>query len=191
LINLNEKELIIKLSEGNTLAFGQLVNVYQKRLFYFSLHYLNNQETAKDVVQDVFSIVWESHKKMSEINNLSSWLFTLTKNQSLKKIEHLKVRQKHVDHLVFRQLKLAQSSLNQLDTSPLIFNEINAIITNKLNNLSPQTRRIFEMSRFENMKNKEIAEKLDISIKTVEANITKSLKLLKPALKHYLPIVFF
>ena len=188
---LKEIELLQKLTKGDSLAFAQLVNVYHERLQYFSLHYLNDREQAKDVVQDVFSAVWEDHQKFAEVKNLSSWLFTLTKNQCLKKIEHLKVRQKHANSLQYRQLELIKGSLDQLDTSPIIFDEINTIIQQTLEKLPPQSRRIFEMSRFENKKNREIAEELNISIKTVEAAVTKSLKLLRPALKHYLPIVFF
>lgn len=191
LINLNEIELLKNLSKGDSLAFSQVVNVYHERLLHFSVHYLNDRELAKDVVQDVFSSVWENHRKFGEIKNLSSWLFTLTKNQCLKRIERLKVRQKHASSLQYRQLELLQGSLNELDTSPLIFNEINTIIKQTLDKLPKQSRRIFEMSRFENKKNREIAGELNISIKTVEAAITKSLKLLRPALKQYLPIVFF
>lgn len=188
---LNEIELMQKLAKGDSLAFAKLVNVYHERLLHFSIHYLNNREPAKDVVQDVFSVVWEDHQKFSEVKNLSSWLFTLTKNQCLKKIEYLKVRQEHASSLQYRQLELVKSSLSRLDTSPVIFDEINTIIQQTLEKLPPQSRRIFEMSRFENKKNREIAEELNISIKTVEAAVTKSLKLLRPALKHYLPIVFF
>lgn len=188
---LNEIELLQNLAKGDSLAFVQVVNVYRERLSHFSMHYLNDRESARDIVQDVFSIVWENHQKFSEVKNLSSWLFSLTKNQCLKKIEHLKVRQKHASNLQYRQLALVQASLNELDTSPLIFNEINTIIKQTLGKLSPQSQRIFELSRFENKKNREIADELNVSIKTVEANITKSLKLLRPALKHYLPIVFF
>ncbi len=187
----SEIEIIGKVSEGDVVAFGQLVGVYQHRLFHFSLHYLNNEESAKDVVQDVFSIVWEGRAKFTEIKNLSSWIYTLAKNQCLKKIDYLKVRQKHANNLKFRQLELMKESLSSLDTSPVIFDEIKVIISKTLESLSPQARQIFEMSRFENKKNREIAEELGISVKTVEANITKTLKLLKPALKHYLPIVFF
>lgn len=189
--SLNEIELLQKLAAGDSLAFAQLVNVYHEHLLHFSMHYLNDREQARDVVQDVFSVIWEDHRKLGKINNLSSWLFTLTKNQCLKKIEHIKVRQKHSDMLRYRQLDIVQSSLNELDTSPVIFNEINTIILQTLDKLSPQNKRIFEMSRFNNMKNREIAEELNISVKTVEAGITKSLKLLRPALQQYLPIVFF
>jgi len=187
----NEIELLQKLAKGDSLAFVHVVEVYQDRLLHFSLHYLNDKEFARDVVQDVFSIIWEDHEKFHKVDNLSSWLFTLAKNQCLKKIEHLKVCQKHISKIQYRYLDLTRDSLNQLDTSPLIFSEINSIIKQTLAKLPPQTRCIFEMSRFENKKNLEIADELDISIKTVEAGITKVLKLLRPALKQYLPIVFF
>jgi len=189
-LNLTELELLQNLAKGDSLAFAHVVNVYQERLLHFSLHYLNNREVAKDVVQDVFTIIWEDKEKLSRVNNLSSWLFTLAKNQSLKRIERIKVSQKYLSKLQHRQLNLIQDSLSHLDTSPLIFDEIDSIFKKTVAKLPPQSKRIFEMSRFENKKNWEIADELNISIKTVEAGITKALKLLRPALKQYLPIVF-
>jgi len=188
--NLSEIDLLQNLAKGDSLAFNQVVNVYHERLMNFSMHYLNDRVYAKDIVQDVFLIVWENHQKFSEVRNLSSWMFSLTKNQCLKKIDYLKVRLNYSNDLLHRQLELAQSSLNQLDTTPLIFDEISTIINQTLAKLSPQSRNIFEMSRFQNKKNREIAEELHISLKTVESNITKSLKLLRPVLKDYLPFVF-
>ena len=189
--NENEKELLQKLAEGDKFSFGILFNIYHQRLFHFALHYLGDDEAAKDVVQDVYTIVWESHEKFVEVTNLSSWLFTTTKNQCLKKIDHLKVRQKHSDILKYRQLGVAMSALSELDTSPITFNEINNIITKTLDSLSPQARRIFELSRFENKKNREIADELGISIKTVEAKMTSTLKVFRKSLKHYLPFVIY
>ena len=189
--NLSEKEILIRLAEGNKLAYGFVFKIYYERLFRFSLHYLNDNEAAKDVIQDVFASMLEDSKKFAQVKNLSSWLYTLTKNLSLKKIDQLKVRQKHADTLKYRQLSHSLDALNELDTSPITFNEISKIISDTLEQLPDQTRKIFELSRFENKKNREIAEELNISIKTVEANITKTLKHLKKALKHYLPLVFF
>ncbi len=188
---MNEKEILMKLSEGDQVSYGFVFKIYYQRLFRFALHYLNDDEIAKDVVQDVFAIIWEDCKKFAQVKNLSSWLYTLTKNQCLKKIDKLKVRQKHTDEIKYRQLNLSLSSLNELDTSPITFDEISTIINKTLENLPQQTRLIFEMSRFDDKKNREIADELNISIKTVEANMTKALKQLKTALNHYLPLVFF
>ncbi|TLX70596.1 RNA polymerase sigma-70 factor [Labilibacter sediminis] len=189
--NLDENEIIKKLSEGDKVSFGLLFNIYYKRLSSFAFYYLNDEESAKDVIQDIFAIVWERHEELKEVHNLSSWLFSMTKNQCLKKIDHLKVRQKHTDYLKYRELEITQSALSDLDTSPLTFDEINSIIEKTLRSLSPQARRIFEMSRFEQKKNREIAEELGISIKTVEANMSKSLKVFKSSLRHYLPFVIY
>jgi RNA polymerase sigma-70 factor (ECF subfamily) len=188
---INEKEIIRRLSEGDKISFGMLFNVYYERLFRFALHYLNNEESAKDVVQDVFGHVWEKHVELLKVNNLSSWLFSITKNQCLKKIDHIKVVQKHSDVLKNRQLDIVRAALNELDTSPLIFGEIKKIIDSTLVSLSPKARRIFEMSRFENKKNREISEELGISIKTVEANMSRTLKIFKSSLKPYLPLVLY
>lgn len=188
---MDEKELIKNLSEGDKLSFGHLFNKYYKRLSSFAFYYLNDEESAKDVIQDIFAFVWERHDELKKVHNLSSWLFTMTKNQCLKKIDHLKVRQKHTDFLKYRELEITQSALSGLDTSPLAFDEINTIIDKTLKSLSPNARRIFEMSRFKHKKNKEIAEELDISIKTVEANMSKSLKVFKNSLRHYLPLVLY
>lgn len=190
-MNLNETDLLQNLAKGDWLAFAKVVEVYRERLLHFAMHYLNDREMAKDVVQDVLTIIWEDHKKFSIVNNLSSWLFTLAKNQCLKKIEHQKVRQKHIDNLQYRYWNVIHDSLTRLDTSPLIFEEIKTIMEQSLQRLPEQTRSIFEMSRFENKKNHEIAGELNISIKTVEAAITKTLKLLRPALQNYLPLIFF
>jgi len=187
----SENEILQELSAGNKNAFEFLYDTYQLRLYHFAFHYLNDEELSKDIVQDVFSIVWEDHKKFEGVSNVSSWLFTLTKNQCLKKIDHLKVKQKYADILKYRQLNIVQDALTELDTSPVTFDEINTIVNQTLSILSPQSRQIFEMSRFENLKNREIAEKLSISQKSVEAHITKALKYFKEALKNYLPFVAF
>ena len=189
--NYNESEILQKLSKGDQFSYGIIFNIYYSRLYYFALHYLNDKESSQDVVQDVFSYIWEDYEKFSEVKNLSSWLFSLTKNQCLKKIDHLKVKQKHADLLRYRQLNIIQSSLNELDTSQVIFDEIDTIVKQTLETLSPQSRRVFELSRFENKKNREIAEELNISQKAVEANITKALKDFRKALKNYLPFILF
>jgi len=187
----HENGILQKLANGDQFSFGIVFNIYYSRLYYFAQHYLNDEESAKDVVQDVFSAIWEDHGKFSEVKNLSSWLFSLTKNLCLKKIDHLKVKKKHHDLLKYRQLNITRSALDDLDTSPVIFDEISHIIDKTLAGMSVQSRRVFELSRFECKKNREIADELNISPKAVEAHITKALKDFRQALKNYLPFVIF
>lgn len=184
----NEQELIEKLTQGDQFSFGLVFHLYYSRLYHFAFHYLNDEEASKDIVQDVFFSVWEEKEKLTGVKNLSSWLYTMTKNLCLKKIDHLKVQQKHSDELKYRYLNVVQLSLHELDTSPVIFNEISRIIDQTLGKLPPQGRQIFELSRFGNKRNAEIATELNISVKTVEAHITRALKDLRKALKNYLPL---
>lgn len=186
--NLNEHEIVQKLAEGDQFSFRLVFHLYHSRLYHFAFHYLNDEESAKDVVQDVFSVIWEDRAKLADVKNLSSWLYSVTKNLCLKKIDQMKVNQKHSDFLKYRQLTVIQLSLNELDTSPVIFDEMTRIIDQTLEKLSPQSRLIFELSRYEHKKNAEIASELNISVKTVEAGITRALKDLRKALRHYLPL---
>ena len=184
----NERELIEKLAQGDQFSFGMVFHLYYSRLYHFAFHYLNEEEASKDTVQDVFTSVWDEREKLAGVKNLSSWLYTIAKNLCLKKIDHLKVRQKHADELKYRYLNVVQLSLNDLDTSPVLFDEISWIMDQTLHQLPAQGRQIFELSRFENKKNAEIAAELHISVKTVEAHITRALKDLRKALRHYLPL---
>ncbi|MDD4189806.1 MAG: RNA polymerase sigma-70 factor [Mangrovibacterium sp.] len=183
-----ERELIEKLAQGDQFSFGLVFHLYYSRLYHFALHYLNDEEASKDIIQDVFASVWIEKEKLAGVKNLSSWLYTIAKNLCLKKIDHLKVRQKHADELKYRYLNVIQLSLNDLDTSPVLFDEISRIMDQTLRQLPAQGRHIFELSRFENKKNAEIADELHISVKTVEAHITRALKDLRKALRHYLPV---
>lgn len=122
--------------------------------------------------------------------NLNAWLFTVTKNKSLKIISQLKSRQNYANHIKTRQLEVNYKSLTDFDTSNLIFEELQTQIRAALDKLSPACRKVFEMSRFDDKKNKEIAAELNLSIKTVEAQISKALRLLKADLKDYLPLFY-
>jgi RNA polymerase sigma-70 factor (ECF subfamily) len=86
---------------------------------------------------------------------------------------------------------LNYDALNSLDTSPMIFEEIEKIIQKTLDRLPPQCRRAFEMSRFEEKKYSEIAKEMQIAQKTVETHISNALKIFRVALKDYLPLVVF
>ena len=87
------------------------------------------------------------------------------------------------------ELEMNIEALTSLDTSELTFTEIERIIEETLAGLSPQCRKIFEMSRFSDKRNKEIAEELNISVKAVEGQITKALKIFRITLKEYLPLI--
>ena len=105
-------------------------------------------------------------------------------------LRHEKVKKKYkAEETLKKQNQIYAEALSALNTSTIAFQEIEVIIEKTLSELPPRCREIFILSRMDGKKNKEVAETLDISVKTVEAQITKALKMLRVSLKDYLPLV--
>lgn len=189
-MELTSKDLVINIIAGDKSSFEKVYRYYYSRLNYFAKQYVFDSEIAKNIVQDVFTELWVKRNVLQEETNLNAWLFTVTKNKSLKIISHLKSQKNYSNYINSRQLVINYSALSDFDTSNFVFEELQSQIDEALDKLSPACRKVFEMSRFEDLKNKQIAEELNLSIKTVEAHISKALRSLKSALKDYLPIFY-
>lgn len=189
-MDLADKEIVRKIISGDELSFEKVYRYYYPRLNYFAKQYLLDSEASKNIVQDVFTELWGNRKSLQTDTNLNAWLFTVTKNKSLKIISQRKSRQNYDNFIKSRQLNVNYKSLSEFDTSYLVFEELQSQIQAGLDKLTPACRKVFEMSRFEDKKNREIAEELNLSIKTVEAQISKALRSLKADLKDYLPLFY-
>ncbi|MGQ7868818.1 RNA polymerase sigma-70 factor [Sunxiuqinia sp. sy24] len=189
-MNLNKEEIVQQIKSGNKLVFEALYRFYYPKIAYFSNQYLLDSIESNSIAQDVFTDLWERRQKLTNHTNIQAWLFTVAKNKSLKRIEKLRSQQNYTGYLKGRQLEINYQSLSGFDTSEFVFEELQYKIEEALQKLSPSVRLVFEKSRFEDKKNREIAEELGISIKTVEAHISKSLKHLRVELKEYLPLLY-
>jgi len=189
-VDLESKEIVLKIISGDEASFEKVYSYYFPRLNYFAKQYLLEDEASKNIVQDVFTELWDKRQSLRNDTNLNAWLFTVTKNKSLKIISQLKSRQNYDNFIKSRQLEVNFKSLSEFDTSHLVFEELQVQIQSALEKLTPACRKVFEMSRFEDKKNREIAEELNLSIKTVEAQISKALRSLRADLKDYLPLFY-
>jgi len=190
-MDIYDSSLIGKLKNGDISSFEVIYKSHYRRIFHFALQYLRDEEACSNIIQDVFSSLWENKKKLVAETNLNAWLFTVTKNRCLKYIRDLKSEERHLGNLAEQRMSLIHDALNSLDTSPMAFQEIEKIIQRTLNSLTPQCRRAFEMSRFDEMKYSEIANEMQIAQKTVETHISSALKIFRTALKDYLPLMIF
>lgn len=189
----DEESLLDKLRNGDEAAFEVTYKSYAPRLFYFVHEYVPNRDIAEDIIQDSLMALWNKRSTLTDQTKLGAYLFTVAKNNCLYKLRDQRYKQKlfesaDVDE---SELDLNLDALTVLDTSLLTFMEIEHIIENTIGQLPPQCRTVFNLSRFEEKKNKEIAEELGISVKAVEGHISKALKLFRTSLKEYLPIVAF
>jgi RNA polymerase sigma-70 factor (ECF subfamily) len=190
-MDIYDGSLLGKLKDGDVSSFELIYKSHYRRIFHFSFQYLQNTETCSNIIQDVFSSLWDKREKLANDTNLNAWLFTVTKNKCLKHIRNIKTEKRHLENLGEQRMILNFDALNSLDTSPMTFEEIEKIIQKTLDNLPPKCRIAFEMSRFEEKKYSEIADVMQISQKTVETHISNALKIFRITLKDYLPLLIF
>lgn len=187
------REIVKQLTKGDEPSFKVVFNHYFPKLFHFIREYIPNDDLAENLVQDTFLILWNKKENLQEDTNLNAWLYTVARNHCLKKLRDDKTRRSLFFSGLSNELELELNidALSGLDTTELTFIEIQRIVDETLENLSPQCRTVFEMSRFSDKKNKEIAKELHISIKAVEGQITKALKIFRTNLKEYLPLISY
>ncbi|MBN2890236.1 MAG: RNA polymerase sigma-70 factor [Bacteroidales bacterium] len=165
--------------------FEQIFKEYYSELCGFANKFMLDIYDAEEIVQDVFVSIW-NNKETIDINvSLKSYLYSSVKNSCLNKKKHIKIREKYKEH---NEREMEQSSVNTDDEYNAT--ELDIKIRSVIENMPIQRRKIFVMSRYEGLKYKEIAEALNISIKTVENQMGSALKFLRKELIDYIVILF-
>ena len=180
--SLEERFIISGLKKRDKAVFDFVFKYYYSGLCAYSMNYISSQQVAEDIVQGFFVSLWIKSENLEINTSLKSYLFTSVKNKCLDHLKHNKVKESYQKHLTNTPDQQEPSHL-----SMYVETELNEILASAIEKLSPRCREIFELSRFEGLKNAEIAEKLQISKRTVELQISNALKLLKEELKDILP----
>ena len=168
----NESQLVRNLSRGNLLAFNTLYKEYSGRLYRFGLGYLKSEAEAEELVQEVFTIIWEKRADLKVELSFKSFLFTIAFNIIRK---HFRTKSYFTEYF-----KSELSPDLDLQTSQKItYNSLQQYITELVNKLPERRKEIFIKSRFHGLTIKEIAEDMNISHKTVENQLTDALKFIR------------
>lgn len=172
---------------GEEKTFHTIFIAYFESLTVFAKAYVVDIEIAKDIVQEAFYNLWEKRSSLPENSDLKSYLYQATRNNCLNYLKRLKVQEKYEKRILdnYNDLLLNHEALSQLNVDALSFNELLEALNKAISNLPPKCREVFELSRVDGMKNREIAEQLNISVKAVEGHISKALKQLKDQLNSY------
>lgn len=168
----------------NKADFEALFNVHYSRLCAYAFNFLKEQEGSEEVVQEVFFKLWIKRQSISIESSMESYLYRSVRNASLSLIKHINIREKYKEHNQ-QEIKYAE----EVDQDPMNASELDLKIRMSIDLLPEQRRKIFILSRYEQLKYKEIADKLGISVKTVENQIGKALQFLRKELADYLPLV--
>ena len=185
-LNADSKFLIDRLRKGEGSAYELLFNEYYKVLTVFANKYVNDIETAKELVQDLFVHLYEKRENLDINSSLKSYLFRSTHNRCINYINAQKIRTRHADYVMYTadiQENILEQEVNKTELEHALYNAINQ--------LPPKCRSIFKMNRFDGLSNAEIAERLKLSKRTVETQISKALKILRIKIEPYLAAGIF
>jgi len=173
--------------------FDALYKQFYKKAFYFTQSYVHDELVAEDITSESLIKLWEQLRR-TEIHHPEVFLLTILKNKSLDYLKHKVIKETALDELKSihkEELDMRISMLEACNPEEVFSSEIQQIVQKTLAQFPEQTRLIFDMSRFENRSNREIAEAFGYSIKNVEYHISKVLKALRVSLKDYLPLFYF
>ncbi|WP_346857422.1 RNA polymerase sigma-70 factor [uncultured Draconibacterium sp.] len=179
----NIKPLLAKISfENDERAFKQFFDVYADRLYHFAFSFVKNKSVAEEAVSDVFFKVWLHRAQLVNIQNLKAYLFKATYNTSLNYLDEMNRK---------KAISLEDIEVNfGVDTicpeTELITKELKELIENAIEDLPPRCKLIYKMAKVEKMKYLEIADLLDISVKTINHQLSIALKKIGDQIKTYL-----
>ena len=177
-----DNDLFTRIKNDNKYAFEELFERYWEMLFRFCNGILGDEELCQDIIQEIFTDLWQRRKTL-RIENVKAFLFQAVRNKVAKHIRHIQLKRKHLE-------VIAKLSGVGLSTEAIYeLKELRQTIDEHLKALPNRCYQIFKLSRFEHYSNQEIAQQLNISIRTVETQISRAIKHLRISLKPELLVI--
>ena len=174
---IRDSEIIRRINEGDIGQFETLFRSSYLSLVKYAGKLVKDTDSAEEIVQDLFFRLWQDRGKLKIKSSLNGYLFRAVHNKCLHHLEHLRVIHRHTNEVASDPENMVEKPDDVLEQK-----ELQAKIVKILEKLPERCSRIFCMNRFEGLKYAEIAERLSVSVKTVEANMGKALKEFRKAL---------
>jgi RNA polymerase sigma-70 factor (ECF subfamily) len=181
---MDERQLVKQLKGGDQSSFQELYAAYAPKLFAFSRKYLSSREDAEEIVQEVFIRIWEKKENIDAAQSFSSYVIQAAKHRIFNGFRKKVNEQAYLDFLIYSDK--SSKNFTQLDVE---YRDVKNKAEEAIACMPPKRQEIFRLSRETGLKNKEIAEKLQISIKTVENQMGQALKFLRNELKDYQSLI--
>jgi RNA polymerase sigma-70 factor, ECF subfamily len=183
----SDEELMQEIKADNMFAFDVLYKKYCKRVYKFGYSILKSPEESENLMQDVFLNLWENRHKVQKDSSIKSYVFTITYNSAISVIRKKAKESQFVEYL---------KSLQEINEEPvdveLEYNELRNTLDGIINELPPRQKEVYLLQSVEGMKYSEIAERLNISVNTIENHMSRALKTIREKLdSHPLTVMLF
>ena len=175
--------LVTKLKEGNKFAFEALYEKYSAKLYNSIVLLVYDKSTAKDITQSCFLTIWEKRNNLDSEKSFTAYLYTIARNMVYKETERLLLHNKFVENKLNTEVEPFEEDAINMDVS-LLEKQIELL----LQNLPDISQKIFHLKREEELSNKEIATRLGLTERAVEAHFYRTMKLLKEELRKFIMI---
>jgi RNA polymerase sigma-70 factor, ECF subfamily len=176
----SDEKLMQEIKADNMFAFDMLFNKYSKRLYKFAYSILKSPEESENIVQDVFLNLWENRNKVGKDSSVKYYVFTIAYNSAISVIRKKARESQFIDYL---------KSLQEINEEPvnlvLEYNELTNKLDDIINNLPDRQREVYLLHRNEGLKYQEIADRLNISVNTIQNHMVRALKTIRKKLGNY------
>lgn len=180
---LNELFILTKIKEGDIKAFEEIFRRYYSPLCWYAAGITGEMEAAEEIVEELFYVFWKDREHLQIFQSVKSYLYKAVRNEALQYCQHKEVKERYREYVLAGDATARQASdpHRQLE-----YEELQELIRHTLDKLPGRRLRIFEMHRMEGKKYTEIASLLSLSVKTVEAEMTKALRTLRNEIDNYI-----
>jgi RNA polymerase sigma-70 factor, ECF subfamily len=177
----NDRALLARLRQGDQTAFDSIFRQWYEPVVRSANRVLRDVGIAEELAQDVFLELWRRRESLAADSSVAGYLMQAVRNRALNHLRHLAVQKKSVVYV-----EALSEPAEQADAH-VQTNELQAALTHAISDLPPRTREVFVMSRERGLRYSEIAEQLGVSVKAVEANMSRALRILRERLAPFMP----
>ncbi len=177
---LNDLGTFKKIKEGDIAAFEKVFRCYYAPLHLYSFSITGRRDISEEIIQDLFYTIWKDRENLNIISSIKNYLYGAVRNRSLQYIEHRNVQERHKESALYEDDGYYPTPHEQLE-----YKELEGVIDRTLKQLPDRRLKMFRMHRMEGMKYKEIADYFSVSVKTVEAEMTKAYQILRQEIERY------
>lgn len=186
---ITDKDLLIKLREGDELAFRELYVRHNRQVLAFAIHLTHSAVDAEDILQDTFLRLWTSREQLPDIERFDNYIFMIARNRTLDHLRKVALQQRLIDQV---WANISETSSSEEPAQQLDARESKHLIHQALEALSPQKQTVFQLSRHQGLSHEEIARQLGLSKSRVKNLLVETLKYIRVYLaRHAVIVVLF
>jgi RNA polymerase sigma-70 factor (family 1) len=180
IVILNDEQLMKEIKADNKFAFDTLYRQYSKKLFQFGFSILKSTEETENLIQDVFLNLWENRQKVEKDASVKSYIFTIAYNSAISILRKKSRESQFIEYLE----SIQDTSMRSCDLD-IEYNELSKKLEDIIKELPQRQKEVYLLHKFDGLKYYEIAERLDISVNTIENHMSRALKTIRLKLGNY------